>query len=320
MLRGTACHRGGTVMIVSGEEAAMQPSSMLRSLGYALVLVVLGFWGSACAQPQTRKPDVEYVPTPQKVVVEMLRLLAVKPTDVVYDLGCGDGRVVITAAKDYKVSGVGVDIDPQRIKESRANARRAGVLKRVKFFQQDLFETNIREASVVVLYLLPELNRKLRPKLLSELRPGARVASHDFDMGDWAPDRVIYVQGSDYEHTVFYWVIPANLDGAWQMSISAPTGERRYLLRIQQQYQEVRGTMSTEGEAAVVSHATLTGEHLRFTATTRIEGEDATMSFDGRVSNDAIGGTVEVQGGAMTGRHDWSAQRAQSISGDSGQR
>ena len=220
-----------------------------------------------CLRPtsEPKKPDVEYVPTPQSVVGEMLQLLAVKPTDIVYDLGCGDGRVVITAAKRYKARGVGIDIDPQRIKESRANARRAGVAKRVKFLQQDLFETDIREASVVALYLLPELNRKLRPKLLSDLRPGTRVASHDFDMGDWHPDKVIYVRGPAYEHTVFYWVIPANVDGAWQMSVPTPTGERRYLLRIQQQYQEVRGTVSAEGEAILISNATLTGDHLGFT-------------------------------------------------------
>ncbi len=236
-----------------------------------------GLWFSACAQPQPKKPDVEYVPTPQNVVVEMLQLLAVKPTDIVYDLGCGDGRVVITAAKRYQARGVGIDVDPQRIKESRANARRAGVANRVKFLQQDLFETDIRDASVVALYLLPDLNRKLRPKLLSTLRPGTRVASHDFDMGDWHPDKVIYVKGPAYEHTVYYWVIPANVDGAWQMSVPTSTGERRYLLRIQQQYQEVRGTVSAEGEAILISNATLMGDHLGFTVTAdhaRRRGED----------------------------------------------
>ena len=256
---------GSAIVIDSGEGATMKEPHVLRGVGYGLALVLAGLWVSACAQPPTKKPDVEYVPTPHNVVGEMLQLLAVKPTDVVYDLGCGDGRVVITAAKRYKARGVGIDIDPQRIKESRANARRAGVVKRVKFLQQDLFETDIREASVVALYLLPELNRKLRPKLLSDLRPGTRVASHDFDMGDWHPDRVIYVRGSAYEHTVYYWVIPANVDGAWQMSVPSPTGERRYLLRIQQQYQEVRGTVSAEGEAILISNATLTGDHLGFT-------------------------------------------------------
>jgi SAM-dependent methyltransferase len=297
------------VVIDSGEGGAMKEPRVLRGVGYGLVLIVAGLWVSAYAQPQSRTPDVEYVPTPYNVVVEMLQLLAVKPTDVVYDLGCGDGRVVIAAAKRYKARGVGIDIDPQRIKESRANARRAGVANRVKFLQQNLFETDIREASVIALYLLPDLNRKLRPKLLSDLRPGTRVASHDFDMGDWHPDRVIYVRGPAYEHTVYYWVIPANVDGAWQLSVPTPTGERRYLLRIQQQYQEVRGTMSAEGEAILISNATLTGDHLRFTVITGIQGEEVRMSFDGRVRSDDIRGSVEVQGGAMAGRFDWSAHR-----------
>jgi SAM-dependent methyltransferase len=249
------------------------------------------------------------VPTPQRVVEEMLKLVAVKPTDTVYDLGCGDGRLVVTAARRYKARGVGIDIDPRRIKESRANARRAGVTARVKFLQQDLFETDIREASVVTLYLLPQLNRKLRPKLLSDLRPGTRIASHDFDMGDWNPDRVIYVQGPTYEHTVYYWVIPANVDGAWQMSLPLPTGERRYRLGIHQQFQEVRGTLSAEGEALVIDNAVLTGDRLSFTVTTGTAAEEVKMAFDGRVSGDAIRGGVEVQGGPTAGRFDWSAQR-----------
>jgi SAM-dependent methyltransferase len=286
----------------------MKASHVLRGLGYSLALVVAVLWVSAHAQPRPQTPDVEYVPTPHNVVAEMLRLVAVKPADVVYDLGCGDGRVVITAAKRYKARGVGIDIDPQRIKESRANARQAGVAKRVKFFQQDLFETDIREASVVALYLLPELNRKLRPKLLSDLRPGTRVVSHDFDMGDWHPDRVISVQGA-YEHSVFYWVIPANVDGAWLMRVPTPTGERRYALRIQQRYQEVRGTMSAEGDPMLISNATLMGDQLRFTLTTSIQGEEVKMSFDGRVSGDSMHGSMEVQGSAIAGRHDWSAQR-----------
>ena len=287
----------------------MKEPHVLKGIGYGLVLVLAGVWVGACAQPQPKTPDVEYVPTPQNVVVEMLQLLAVKPTDIVYDLGCGDGRVVITAAKRFKARGVGIDIDPQRIKESRANARRAGVASRVKFLQQDLFETDIRDASVVALYLLPDLNRKLRPKLLGTLRPGTRIASHDFDMGDWHPDKVIYVKGPVYEHTVYYWVIPANLDGAWQMTVPTFTGGQRYLLRIQQQYQEVRGTVSAEGEAMLISNATLMGDHLRFTVTTTIQGEEVKMAFDGRVSDDAMRGSVDVQGGTKAGRFDWSAQR-----------
>jgi SAM-dependent methyltransferase len=287
----------------------MWRSQVLRGSGYCLALLMAGLWVSACAQPRSKKPDVEYVPTPHHVVAEMLRLVEMKPTDVVYDLGCGDGRVVITAAQQYRARGVGVDIDPKRIRESRANARKASVLDRVKFLQQDLFNTDIREATVVTLYLLPQLNRQLRPKLLSDLRPGTRVVSHDFDMGEWHPDKVIYVPASTYEHSVFYWVIPANVDGVWHMSVPIPTGERRYLLRMQQRYQEVRGTVSAEREAILITNATLTGDHLRFTVLTGIQGEEVKMAFDGRVSGDAMRGSVEVQGGAMSGRYDWTAQR-----------
>ena len=281
----------------------------LRWFVYCLTLVVAGLWISACAQPLPKKPDVEYVPTPYHVVAEMLQLVEVKPTDVVYDLGCGDGRVVITAAEHYGARGVGIDIDPDRITESRANARQVGVVDRVKFLQQDLFETDIREASIVALYLLPQLNRQLRPKLLSDLRPGTRIVSHDFDMGDWHPDKVIYVPGSTYEHTVFYWVIPANIDGEWRMRVPTPTGERRYLLHIQQRFQEVRGTASAAGEASLITNASLTGDHLRFTVITGIQGEAMRMSFDGHVSGDAMRGSMEVQGGAMVGRYDWTALR-----------
>jgi SAM-dependent methyltransferase len=287
----------------------MGRSHVRGGLSSCLTVVMAGLWLSAWAQPQPKQPDVEYVPTPHHVVSEMLRLAAVTPTDVVYDLGCGDGRVLIAAAQNYNARGVGIDIDPQRIEESRLNARQAGVIDRVQFFQQDLFETDIREASVVTLYLLPQLNRQLRPRLFSDLRPGTRVVSHDFDMGDWQADQVIHVPGEAYEHTVFFWVIPATVEGLWQMSVPTSTGERHYRLRLQQRYQEVHGTMSAEREAILITNATLVGERLRFTVITGIQSEEVHMSFDGRVSGDAMRGSVEVEGGPMTGRYDWTSQR-----------
>jgi ribosomal protein L11 methylase PrmA len=151
---------------------------------------------------------VHYVPTPEEVVEEMLRLANVGKNDVIYDLGCGDGRIVITAAKKYGARGIGIDIDPERIKESNENARQAGVADRVKFLQQDLFQTDFSEATVVTLYLLPALNLKLRPKLL-ELKPGTRIVSHAFDMGDWKPEKVVNVPGDEHERTVYFWVVPA---------------------------------------------------------------------------------------------------------------
>lgn len=158
--------------------------------------------------PQEIKKDVPYVPTPQNVVDEMLKLANVTKNDVVYDLGCGDGRLVITAVKKFGAKrGFGVDIDPQRIAESNANAKTAGVTDRVSFAVQDLFQTDLKEASVVTLYLLPAVNLKLRPKLLSELRPGTRVVSHSFDMGDWKPEKTLVVQpGGQILHL---WIIPA---------------------------------------------------------------------------------------------------------------
>ena len=160
-------------------------------------LLLLAPWEMAAASEAeatrpARKLDVWFVPTPHEVVDRMLDEAKVRPTDVVYDLGCGDGRMVIAAAKRFGTRGVGVDLDPARIREARANAKAAGVDKLVEFRVGDMFETDIREANIVLLYLLPELNRRLKPKLFAELKPGARVVSHDFDMGkEWPPDRSI---------------------------------------------------------------------------------------------------------------------------------
>ena len=158
----------------------------------------------------SRAPDVIYVPTPPEVVKTMLETAGVTAKDLVYDLGCGDGRIVIAAAKSYGARGIGIDIDPQRIREARANAAAAGVDDRVKFIQGDLFETDLRPATVVTLYLLESLNLKLQPKLVSELKPGTRIVSHAFSMGPWTPDRELNVEG----RRVYLWTIPPKSGGA----------------------------------------------------------------------------------------------------------
>ena len=158
----------------------------------------------AQAIPAAREPDVVFVPTPNEVVAKMLELARVTANDTVYDLGCGDGRIVITAAQQYGARGVGVDIDPQRIAEARENAEHARVSDRVRFVLGDLFETDISGASVVTLYLLTDLNIKLRPKLLAELKPGTRVVSHAFSMGEWQPEHMAEVSGS----RVYLWRVP----------------------------------------------------------------------------------------------------------------
>jgi ribosomal protein L11 methylase PrmA len=154
-------------------------------------------------QTPTRRPDVIYVPTPQEVVDAMLQVAKVTKNDVVYDLGTGDGRIPVTAAKTYGARGVGIDIDPQRIKEATENVQANGVGDRVRIIQGDLFEANISEATVVTLYLLPSLNQKLIPKLNKELKPGTRIVSHAFDMGDWKPEQELDVNG----RKVYYWTI-----------------------------------------------------------------------------------------------------------------
>jgi precorrin-6B methylase 2 len=164
------------------------------------------------AQAPSRAPDVVYDPTPHPIVAEMLKLARIGPKDIVYDLGCGDGRIVIAAARQFGARAVCVDIDPQRIRESRANARRAGVAERIVFLTQDLFETEIGEATVVTLFLWPEVNLKLRPKLWRELKPGTRVVSYIHSMGDWRPQQTINVESARGPRKVFLWIIPQQAD------------------------------------------------------------------------------------------------------------
>ncbi len=159
-------------------------------------------------QTEQRQPDVPYVPTPNEVVAEMLKLANVKKGDVLYDLGSGDGRIVITAAQKFGTRGVGIDINPERVQEANENAQKAGVTDLVEFRQQDLFQTDISDATVVTLYLLPDINVKLRPQLFQQLKPGTRIVSHDFDMSEWKPERVVQVQGPNRQHTLYYWVVP----------------------------------------------------------------------------------------------------------------
>ena len=159
---------------------------------------------AAAAQASEREPDVNYIPTPQHVVDDMLRLVDLRKDDVLYDLGSGDGRIPITAAARYGTRAVGIDIDPVRIDEAEANARQRGVDRLVSFRQEDLFQADFSDATVITLYLFPDLNLKLRPRLLATLRPGTRIVSHRFDMGDWRPDKTLTIGDT----VVYFWTIP----------------------------------------------------------------------------------------------------------------
>jgi len=188
---------------------------MRRLAGLTLIALLLancsetpatGSAQSAVASAPLRKPDVRYEPSPHRVVRAMLELGGVGPNDIVYDLGSGDGRIPIAAARDFGARAVGIDIDPKLVERARANARREGVEGRVTFRNEDLFEAEIGEATVVTLFLYPDVNLKLRPRLLAELRPGTRVVSHWHDMGSWRPERTVVVD----DRPIYLWTVPAH--------------------------------------------------------------------------------------------------------------
>lgn len=179
---------------------------MITRRVFFTLLACVGLAGSlTCGQrAPKRAPDVHWEPSSDEVVAEMLRMTKVTKNDVVYDLGCGDGRIVIAAARDFGARGVGIDIDPQRIAESNENARKAGVADKVRFIEDDLFEADIRGATVVTLFLWPSVNMKLRPKLLADLKPGTRVVSHFHDMGDWVPEQQKRIGRAN----IYLWTMP----------------------------------------------------------------------------------------------------------------
>jgi SAM-dependent methyltransferase len=200
-MRSTLMRLLSVVVVLSIGTAYAEPAPPFRMAANLLAGPAVA--AAQSGQGQLRSPDVIFVPTPQEVVDAMLKVAGVKAGDVVYDLGCGDGRLVVSAAK-LGARGIGIDIDPQRVKEANENVQKNGVADRVRILNQDLFTTNISDATVVTLYLLNSLNLKLRPKLWTELKPGTRIVSHAFDMGDWKPDQTLNVNG----RTVYYWVIP----------------------------------------------------------------------------------------------------------------
>lgn len=183
-----------------------RPSAWTALRARLCVAIALASAASACSS--TPGIVAPYVQTPPGVVTAMLRLAEVRAGDVVYDLGSGDGRVVIAAARDFGARGVGIELEPKLVEVSRGLARRAGVADRAEFRQEDIFVTDVSAASVVALYLSPELNAKLRPRLTTQLRPGSRIVSHDFPMGDWTPVRTITVAGPDRTHTLHLWIVP----------------------------------------------------------------------------------------------------------------
>jgi SAM-dependent methyltransferase len=250
------------------------------------------------------KLDVPYEPSSEEVVRTMLEIAKVDKNDLVYDLGCGDGRIVIAAAQKAGARGVGVDLDPERIKESLENARKANVTDRVQFFQQDLFQTEIGKATVVMLYLWPEVNLKLRPKLFRELKPGTRIVSHSHDMGSWEPDQTITAPDG---HKVHFWVVPANVTGAWEWDM--PGEKERYFLKLIQQFQKVSGVLQLGSDEISVKNLELRGNRLQLTVERFFKGQRQTLCFIGHVQGHLIEGTVEEMNRGPQERQIWKAKR-----------
>jgi hypothetical protein len=256
------------------------------------IVVLLATVAAPAAAQVSRAPDVHFVPTPHEVVSAMLEVAQVRKNDVLYDLGSGDGRIVIAAAKKHGTRGTGIDLDPDRIKESRAAARKAGVTDKAQFRQADLFETDLRKASVVTLYLLPILNVKLRPKLFQELRPGSRIVSHAFDMGDWKPDSTFMASTS----AVFFWVMPANAGGAWILTVP---GGREYTLQLRQKFQNLEGTAERNGTTVPLTQARIRGDKV----TLEIDDVEGQVRLEGRIEGDTMTGS------GSGSRSKWSARR-----------
>jgi SAM-dependent methyltransferase len=254
-----------------------------------------------------RGPDVIYLPSAADVVTRMLEVARVGAADVVFDLGCGDGRIAIAAARDRGARSVCVDIDASLVERSRRNADTAGVLQRIEFRHADMFETDLGSATVVALYLSPALNVRLQPKLFREVRPGARIVSHNFGMGDWVPDTVVQVAWpAGTTSTVKVWVLPADVAGSWELTGPVAGEERRFRLRLTQRYQEVSGTASEGGRTVALEGARLVGDSLAFRLV-KSGGDEEVLQFLGRVSGGEMTGTVRVQPGG--GETTWRAVR-----------
>ncbi|MGE5522976.1 MAG: SAM-dependent methyltransferase [Rhodospirillaceae bacterium] len=260
--------------------------------------------------------SVPYVPTPQEVVERMLDMAKVGPHDYLIDLGSGDGRIVITAAKKFGTRGYGVDLNPQRVKEANENARKAGVADKVSFYERDLFETDLSQASVITMYLLPKVNLMLRPKLL-DLKPGTRIVSHDFSMDEWQPEQHVSMPAPDKyggaggTSDIYLWIVPAKLAGTWRWEIPLRSGAVRYELQAQQRYQIVTGTVTVGERRVPLEGVKLTGDHIAFAFTTEVGGAPVKHLFSGKVAGSAITGTVELSGPRLHSEQQWEATKAQ---------
>ena len=264
---------------------------------------------SASAQDiEKLKTGGPYVPTPQIVVDQMLKFGAVGEEDYVIDLGSGDGVIVLTAARQYKASGMGIDIDPELVRQSNASAQKYGIADRVRFVQQDVFKADLSQATVLTLYLLPGMMLDLRSKIFNELKPGVRVVSHDYHLGQWLPDDTIGFDVAEKEAitgvpraTLYKWIVPAKVAGTWQIKVA---GGETYELTLKQRFQTITESSASVGNRPLRPQAvSLRGDEFGFMLP---EGRGVAR-FNGRVSGEAMEGMVELPGGKAPVK--WTATR-----------
>lgn len=273
--------------------------------------------GPACADNELRVP---YVPTPQLVVDRMLEMAKVTAQDYLIDLGSGDGRIVVTAAKKFGTRGFGVDLNPVRIDEANANARKMGVTDKVAFYQRNLFETDLSQATVITMYLLPRVNLELRSKLL-ELKPGTRLVSHDFDMGDWRADASVRMgagdkfSGAGGDSDVYFWIVPAKTAGGWRSQLPVAGKPQNYEFMFEQKYQAVGGSVQVNGRPVKILDAKLRGAELTFSFTAEVNGGPVKHEFSGRIDDGRIIGQAVLSGSRLTARVEWIAERAARVAG-----
>ena len=257
--------------------------------------------------------DTPYVQTPQNVVDTMLEIAKVGPGDYVVDLGSGDGRMVITAAKQRGARGFGVDLDRRLVALANRNAAKAGVADRAVFYQRDLHVTDVSRATVMSIYLLPEVNLMIRTRLLATLRPGTRIVSHDYGMGTWAADYQTELAapgktvGIGQRSKIFYWVVPGRAAGRWVWKLDGDGKPVDFRLALQQNFQMLEGELTAAGRSARVENGALTGEQISLSAV--LDG--ARYEFSGRIFNHAIEGTARVTRGTQTRELAWTATRTE---------
>jgi hypothetical protein len=257
--------------------------------------------------------DTPYVQTPQNVVDRMLEIAQIKRDDYVIDLGSGDGRMVITAATKYGARGFGVDLDRRLVALSNRNARKAGVGDRAEFFQRDLHQTDFSQASVLSIYLLPEVNLMIRNRILASLRPGSRVVSHDYNMGSWPPDYQTEMPapgktvGIGERSKVFFWVVPGRAAGRWRWQLAPDGKPAPFELVLQQNFQVLEGTLASGVQSTRIQNGKLTGEEIAFSAT--LDGSQ--YEFSGRIYNHALEGKARLTRGGAARELQWSATRVE---------